>query len=292
MPLGNGRLGIAVWTQDGLTIQLNRADTLPARLSLGQVIIPGLARLTAGADYGGRVDLFNGEFRERGNGMSATVHVQPDSDVVIVEATGADPATRQTAEVRLWTPRHPQIQRQNGFAVLSETWTDTSVAGATGKTFGSLAALTALGKSVRAESGGPLTAKISFLPESDGSFRVLIAAPGWAGGDAVKTASSLLSPERDSLSDKHRRWWHSLWSRVGLMKLSSADGSAEYLENLRLIDLFVAAAGSRGALPGSQAGVADLFSSAKDYHHWDPAAYWHWNLRMQVAANQGRGCSN
>ena len=29
MPLGNGRLGVAVWSENGLTAQLNRADTLP-----------------------------------------------------------------------------------------------------------------------------------------------------------------------------------------------------------------------------------------------------------------------
>src|SRR5581483_4794529 len=57
------------------------------------------------------------------------------------------------------------------------------------------------------------------------------------------------------------------------------------LENLRLIDLFTTAGESRGTLPGSQAGVSDLYSSARDFHQWDPAAYWHWNLRMQVAAN-------
>src|SRR5215469_17719812 len=36
MPLGNGDLGVGVWAADGLTAQLNRADTLPDRLSPGQ----------------------------------------------------------------------------------------------------------------------------------------------------------------------------------------------------------------------------------------------------------------
>jgi alpha-L-fucosidase 2 len=31
LPLGNGRLGVAVWAAAGLTAQLNRADTLPER---------------------------------------------------------------------------------------------------------------------------------------------------------------------------------------------------------------------------------------------------------------------
>ena len=33
MPMGNGRLGIAVWAADGFTAQLNRADTLPSGFS-------------------------------------------------------------------------------------------------------------------------------------------------------------------------------------------------------------------------------------------------------------------
>ena len=73
------------------------------------------------------------------------------------------------------------------------------------------------------------------------------------------------------------------------MKLDSADGVAPYMENLRAIDLYATAAESRGPLPGSQAGVADLFSSLRDRHRWAPSAYWHWNLRMQVAANLGAG---
>jgi hypothetical protein len=64
------------------------------------------------------------------------------------------------------------------------------------------------------------------------------------------------------------------------------------MENLRLIDLYTARAESLGPLPGAQAGIGDLFSSIRDRHQWDPSAYWHWNLRMQVAANLGAGAYN
>jgi hypothetical protein len=73
------------------------------------------------------------------------------------------------------------------------------------------------------------------------------------------------------------------------MKLSSPDHAAEYLENLRMIDLYTTAAESRDRLPGSQAGIGDLFSPLRDEHKWGPSAYWHWNLRMQVSANLGAG---
>lgn len=289
MPLGNGRLGLAVWSEDGLTVQLNRADTLPGRLSPGQVTLPGLEQLVHASDYSGRLDLYHGEFEETGGGMRATVYVQPDSDIAVAQVRGADPNSLQSATLHLWKPRRPTAAAHYGIGVLSETWKDASDFGATGKTFGSLAAITADARDLHVEAAGPLAVKLSFRPKQDGSFRVLIAAPEWKGGNARVRASEMLQTAAHASAAEHREWWRNFWGQAGLVKLSSADGSAEYLENLRCIDLFTAAAESRGRFPGSQAGVADLFSSARDYHQWDPSAYWHWNLRMQVAANLGAG---
>ena len=80
LPLGNGRLGAAVWSANGMTIQLNRADTLPAppTVTRSGCIIPGLAKLTSARDYQGRLDLYSGSFVEHGGGLSATVYTQPD----------------------------------------------------------------------------------------------------------------------------------------------------------------------------------------------------------------------
>src|SRR5205807_7064808 len=85
------------------------------------------------------------------------------------------------------------------------------------------------------------------------------------------------------------RWWHDYWQHVGLIRLSSPDGAAQYLENVRTISLYAAAAERGTVRPGSQAGVADLFDTAQDTHSWDPASYWGWNLRMLVTANLGAG---
>jgi alpha-L-fucosidase 2 len=289
MPLGNGRLGIAVWAQDGFTAQLNRGDTLPLRLSPGQVVLPGLKKLTSAPDYAGRMDLYDGEFRQSGGGMTATTYVATSLDVMFVDVTGADPNTVQVAELHLWPPREPQVRQGKGMGILAETWVDNKEAGASGETFGSLAAITADARNVHVEPDGARSVKISFLPRADGSFGVLIAAPSWRGGDAAARATKLLAEARSLPAAEHREWWHRFWSRIGLMKLHSEDGAAEYFENLRMIDLFTAAAESRDRFPGSQAGIGDLFSSGQDYHKWGPSAYWHWNLRMQVSANLGAG---
>jgi len=289
MPLGNGRLGLAVWSENGLTVQLNRADTWPGRLSPGQLVLPGLRRLVEAPDYAGRLDLYHGEFSERGGGMHATVYVQPDTDAAVIEVRGADPDKQQSVLLKLWQPRQPAATASGGTAVLAETWQDKGEAGASGQTFGSLAALTAQARDVHAEAQGPLAVTLSFRPRADGSFRVLVAAPKWKGGDAVQRARQLLAAAGRVPDAAHRDWWRAFWHRAGLMKLDSADGVAPYMENLRAIDLYATAAESRGPLPGSQAGIADLFSSARDQHQWAPSAYWHWNLRMQVAANLGAG---
>lgn len=289
MPLGNGRLGVAIWAADGLTVQLNRADTLPGRLSPGQVTIDGVAALTGAPDYTGRVNLYNGEFQQSGGGMKTAVWVEPDSDVAVVDVTGAKPDRRQTVTLRLWEPRKPHIEQSDGIVVLSETWRDATAAGATGGTFGSLAAVAARGRDVQVTEHRPGEAELSLLPERDGSFRVWIAAPSFGGGNALQVARSTLAKAQKTADSEHRRWWNAFWGRTGLLKLASKNGEAEYFENLRAIDLFLAAAESRDRLPGSQAGVGDVFSAARDFHKWDPAAYWQWNLRMQVAANLGAG---
>ena len=288
MPLGNGRLGVGVWAQDGYTAQLNRGDTFPLRLSPGQLILPGLSRISHSSDYSARLDLYDGEFQEHGGGMTATTYVTEALDVMVVEVTGADPKTIQTALLKLWPPRQPQIIEHGNIGILAETWLDNKEAGATGRTFGSLAAITADALDLRVEKDSALSIKITFRPRPDGSFSILVGSPTWHGGDAASTASALLTAARAVSSREHRTWWQAFWERAGLMKLTSTNHAAEYLENLRIIAFYTAAAQGRDRLPGSQ-GNGNLFWSIRDERKWDPSAYWHWNLRMQVAANLGAG---
>ena len=66
-------------------------------------------------------------------------------------------------------------------------------------------------------------------------------------------------------------WWHTYWAEANLIEMSSADGSAQYVENLRTIYLYQEASSNRGTWPGTQAGVADLFAFSKDTQDWVPA---------------------
>lgn len=287
MPLGNGSLGVAVWSAEGFTAQLNRADTLPDRLSPGQVVIPGLASLTSATDYAGRLDLYNGDFREQGEGMTAIAYVQPDADLLIVDVTGAKPDEPQTALLKLWPARDPQAMVDGTVGVFSEAWIDNKNPESSGRHFGSLSAITADGRGVSAKVLDSRTISVSFRPYADGRFRVLVAAPHFDGnGDVFGIVRHALAQGQP---EAHRIWWHKFWNRAALIRVHSRDGAGDYMENLRNIYLFSAAAERGVEYPGSQAGVADMLSSARDAHRWDSSAFWHWNLRMQVAANIGAG---
>src|SRR5450631_930348 len=218
MPLGNGRLGLAVWADGGYTAQLNRGDTFPLRLSPGQVVVPGLKKIKQSTDYSARLNIYNGEFRESGGGMTATTYVSEALDVMVISVAGADPNAEQTAELKLWPPRQPRAVATASVGILAESWLDNKEAGASGETFGSLAAITADALQVRAEVSSPLSVRITFRPHPDGSFRILVGAPGWRGGDASMAASTLLAKAAKLSAEEHRAWWNNFWGRVGLMR--------------------------------------------------------------------------
>jgi alpha-L-fucosidase 2 len=287
MPLGNGRLGVAVWSADGLTVQLNRADTMPRRLSPGQVVVPGLERITSAKDYKGRLDLWNGQFTESGDGMSATVYIEAATDTLVIDVIGADPHTRQTAELKVWAPRAPQASAQGAVGELADSWKDDSEPGASGLPFGSLAAITGRGREVRASVSNTRTVALTLMPDAQGRFTLRIAAPAYNGS---RTPASVLAGQLTMQpAQAHRDWWHSYRQRADLITAHSSDGEAQYMANLRNLYLFYAVADKGTAWPGSQAGIADMLSSVGDAHMWDPTAFWHWNLRMQVAANLTAG---
>ena len=292
MALGNGTLGVAAWAANGFTAQLNRTDTFPDRKALGQVVIPGLAPLTGASDYSGTVDLYDATFTETGGGMTATVYVRADAPEMVIDVTGADPSSMQTAQIKLWSGRSPTGGASGGIATLSETWQDSDSAGS-GKTFGVLSAVTAGGRNVTASVVDPLTVQVAFQPNADGSFRVVVGAPPWTGGNAMTTATSVLGSDATAassdLSAAHLTWWHDYWSSLGLIEMSSSDGKASYFQTLRTLYLYLTASENRGTFPGTQAGLADLFDYLEDTQPWFPAGYWVWNLRMQVAANMTSG---
>ncbi|MBY8880305.1 LamG domain-containing protein [Actinacidiphila acidipaludis] len=294
LPLGNGALGVAAWAAGGFTAQLNRSDTMPSRKSPGQLTIPGLSAMTQAADFTGRLDLTSGMLEESGGGISMKAWVSTATDELIVDVSGANPDVAQTASVSLWSGRHPAAAASGTTGTLAETWQDNSGYGASGQTFGTLAAITANGRNVRAGVAGSTKVQLTFTPDAKGDFRVVVAAPHWAGGDAAATAAQVIGndatlPEA-ALLGKQNAWWHQFWTHSGVVEMNSADGSAAYIENLRTLYLYDAAASSKaGTYFGSQAGEADMFAWSQDKQTWAPNDYWLWNLRGEISANMSSG---
>jgi hypothetical protein len=297
LPLGNGSLGVAEWAADGFTAQLNRSDTMPYRLSPGQIQIPGLETMTNAANFTGTLDLYNGVLDESGGGMTLQAWVPAGKDELIVNVTGANPGTTQTADLHLWSGRSPTATASGAIGSLAQTWVDNSQSGSSGQTFGAMAAITAGGQNVTADVVNSTEVQVSFNPNSNGSFRVVVAAPSWTGGNATTTASNLIGSDTTTaaatLLATQSTAWNSYWANSGLIEMNSPDGTAAYMENLRTIYLYAEAASMHsGDYPGSQAGVADMFAYDQDQQDWYPAGYWLWNLRGQIAANLSSGNFN
>ena len=294
MPLGNGSLGVAAWAANGFTAQLNRSDTMPDRLSPGQIEIPGLSAMTSASNFSGYLDLYNGVLHESGGRITMNAWVPEAKDELVIDVTGANPSTQQTATLNLWSGRSPTASTSGAFGSLAQTWVDNSQTGNSGQTFGAMATITAGGQNVTASVVNSTEVQVAFTPNSNGSYRVVVAAPSWTGGNAETTASNLIGSDTTTASSTllatQSAWWNNYWADAGLIEMNSSDGTAQYMENLRTIYLYDEAASMKsGAYPGSQAGVADMFAYDEDQQDWYPAGYWLWNLRGQIAANLSSG---
>ncbi|HEY5335782.1 MAG TPA: carbohydrate-binding protein, partial [Mycobacteriales bacterium] len=223
--------------------------------------------------------------------------VPAGKDELIVNVTGANPSTQETADLHLWSGRSPTAAASGAIGSLAQTWVDNSQTGSSGQTFGAMSAITAGATNVTASVVNSTEVQVSFTPNSNGSFRVVIASPEWTGGNATTTASTLIGSDTttaaSTLLATQSSWWNSYWANAGLIEATSSDGTAQYMENLRTLYLYDEAASMHsGDYPGSQAGVADMFAYDQDQQDWYPAGYWLWNLRGQIAANLSSGNFN
>jgi len=281
MPLGNGVLGAAVWAEKGFSAQLNRVDTFPELKSAGRLVVPGLDPLMRASDYTGRLALYDGQLVQRGGGMSARSYVRADADQFVLEVSGADPSKPQTADLKLWAGRTPTAVGSGAVAALAETFHDA----ASGSVTGAVAALTARARDVSASVVDPLTVRLTFRPNADGTFRLIVGVPSYKGGDVATAARRAVVDAHSN----HLEWWHAFWAKAAPMRITSADGTGEYVENLRTLQLYTMAASMRSSVPSTHGAVVRMFSSAKDQADWAQDSYWHFNLRMLVSANLGAG---
>lgn len=68
--------------------------------------------------------------------------MQPDTDTPVIDVSGANPDSSQTAQLKLWEPRDPQGLTQGKMGLLVESWTDNKNPESSGRPFGSLSVIT------------------------------------------------------------------------------------------------------------------------------------------------------
>ena len=61
--------------------------------------------------------------------MTLTAWVPAGKDELVVDVTGANPGTQQTATLSLWSGRTPTAAASGAVASLAQTWVDNSQTG-------------------------------------------------------------------------------------------------------------------------------------------------------------------
>lgn len=184
MPLGNGRLGTAVWAENGYIAQLNRGDTYPDMKSAGRVSIPGIADDFSERDFDDQLDLYDATLRQSIGDLTVETYVHAERDVLVVNVAGADPDEPLTGTVSLWDDRDPESVITGSAVALAETFDGTDperekagIFETDSATFGFVGALTALGRDVTTEYRDDRTLEVTVEPRTDGTCSFLAVLP-------------------------------------------------------------------------------------------------------------------
>ena len=134
--------------------------------------------------------------------MRATIYVRADKAELVVDVTGADPNSTQSAPVKLWSGRTPTATASGQIATLAETWVDNVATTGSGQTFGSLAALTAGGRNVSASVSGSRPSRSPSIPTATAVSGWWPPLRRWTGGNPVSTASALLGSDAQATLER------------------------------------------------------------------------------------------
>ncbi len=280
LPLGNGRLGVMVGSGGGLSFRFYpgnffaSANQNQALIGSGEVLL----ELPAGWHDGfleQRLELYNGRIVTRYQAGTVTAWIAEGKDLLVVEIEGNEPL----GELRLYLSGWPRPQDQPApKAVAGEGTVSLVTVGASG--------MRATALSMKTET----TAKVALLAPDQAGVRLtptgrrqhlLIANPVVIGEsvgetEALAAAATLLhSQDVDAMRSLHQRYWHDFWNKTGVV-LHSADGTADFTENLYHLFLYWMAGCSRGSDAPKFNGGNYLLH--RDWRSWG-GAYWYQNTR-------------
>ena len=160
--------------------------------------------------------------------MTAQIYLRADKDELVVDVSGANPNSTQTAQGALWSGRSPQARRPVAIGTLAETWTDNATGG-TGQHLrhparghGRRPQRQLLGRE-RPHRQGRLQAPCErHFPRRR---RRAALDRRQRAGTAARLLGSDATASSTALQAAHLTWWHNFWAGADLIEMSSADGS-------------------------------------------------------------------
>jgi hypothetical protein len=312
-PIGNGRMGTMVWTTpSAIHFQINRADVFAVnRNHVGKESFPrftdqdtvdvcgACAQITldvGGTPFFGKsfkqdLSLYEAECQLSGTEIQARCFVPAMGDVLVVEIEDnrSAPVPIQLT-LSLWGK--PSIQRGNHLSRFAFTQSASPVGDlpVVTRTFTEGEYYCASGVAMHADVPMQRVAVTdtahTFLlqPSPSKTLRILVSSAGTMDAKteivarAIAPISAAASQSTDTLRRAHRTWWANFWGRT-FVHLSSADGVAEFVEQLRTVFLYVMASSWRGSLPAHYNGM--LFTTEGDRRGFG-AQYFIWGMESLV----------
>jgi hypothetical protein len=290
--VGNGKTGAMAWSQNGLTLQVSGVDLSPqTAFGAGNVALQTTPALDAGASsFEQRMVLYDGLLTTRyGDGRTVTLMGAPKSEVLGIHVEDSrDDVTAITLDLSLWDVSNlsnaGSVPDLNTWKTVS-TFNEADVAGFSrgqtdSKNFGYTLAATVEGATFTTQNAGGNRVRLSIQPSK--SYTIWIAAASRLNApnhDSVAAAKGMLTATKaagyaKTLAD-YKAFWNGFWQK-SFVQYSSADGAADYLENLYYLSTYMIAMGSYGNYPFHF--INGVLRSTQDQTKWSNA-YWYWNQR-------------
>ncbi len=303
-PLGNGDLGVMLWTtESGLTVQVNKNDTWDETSEDSGMLLRSCGRVTIdfGApcfdwcyldDFEARLSLANGQASLSANtpflDVSVNASVQANKNLLVLdcEATGSGDLEDIGSQIRIglerWGSRafpgwyagiDPDAHKGlgstqtgcDGGIYLTESFENIDFA----------VACRVIGKETNASIVNSHRAEAVITAEPVQRFQVAVAvvtsnesrAPL---ADAIRLLDDFEQTEIEKLREEHQAWWKEFWAK------SFVHIGDDYLENLYYLQMYLMACASRGKYPAIF--NAATFTWNRDVRNW--VTPHHWNMQQ------------
>jgi alpha-L-fucosidase 2 len=291
--VGNGRVGVMVWNEDGLKLQISGVDASEqTAFSAGLIHLhttPGMD--TSYSTFQQRLSLYDGVLTAKYDAdRTVTVLGSPDSEVIGIHVSDTRPGVSLVSlDLSIW-----DVSKLDGGDIRDiGTWRSIATyADAKGiglsrgqkdpNNFGYTLAARVQGAEFATRSIDADTIRLVITPSP--SYTIWVACASRLNApnhDSVLRASSLLSEVEsrgyDATLVDYENWWHEFWQK-SFVQYSNSAGDGDYLENLYYLYTYIVAAGSYANYPFHF--INGAFTAAGDVNStkWS-VAYWYWNQR-------------